>query len=208
MTTPRQDAIAALLLACAPTGGGIDASPEQDAAIEGLAKALSELAPDPDPRPVIDKIAGRWRLVYGSFKLDRQTTLFRLSFGKLPKTAITVSDVFQEVRADGTQYDNPVEFTFAEGPAKGLVGVQRTCGHFTHHPELAARLDITFTAARYGPKHEADRERWSAALGEAAADADAELSFGGWSDILYLDDDIRLMRGNAGNLYVLVKEGA
>ena len=89
-----------------------------------------------------------------------------------------------------------------------MVGVQRTCGHFTNHPELAARLDITFTAARYGPKHEADRARWSDALGEAAADADAEVSFGGWSDILYLDDDIRLMRGNAGNLYVLVKEDA
>ena len=206
MTATRDAAKAALLAACAPTGGGIDASPEQDAAIEALAVDLSGLASDADPQPVIDKIAGRWRLVYGSFKLERETTLFRLSFGKLPKTAITVNNVFQEVKADGSQYDNPVEFTFADGPAKGLVGVQRTCGHFALNPEMPARLDITFTAARYGPKYEADRARWQAALGEVAAVADAEVSFGGWSDILYLDDDTRLMRGNAGNLYVLVRE--
>lgn len=127
-----------------------------------------------------------------------------MSFGKLAKIDISVTDVFQEVTADGLQYDNPVEFRFADG----LVGVQRTCGHFVVNDTQSNRLDITFTAARFEPKDKAtDAQRWRDALGvHDSADAEVAVNFTGWSDVLYLDDELRLMRGNMGNLYVLWRE--
>ncbi|WP_082209750.1 MULTISPECIES: PAP/fibrillin family protein [unclassified Fischerella] len=35
---------------------------------------------------------------------------------------------------------------------------------------------------------------------------ESTLSFSGWVDITYLDDNLRLVRGNQRNLYVLVRD--
>ena len=198
------DVRTALIDAALPTGGGLDATPAQDVEVERLAAVLEHASAPVDVAAQRSLLAGRWKLLYGGFKLERETTLARLSFGKLPKIDIRITDVFQEVTADGEQYDNPVEFTFGDG----LVGVQRTCGHFTVCESQSDRLEITFTGARFEPKDPfLDVRRWNAALGvHDRAEADVAVAFAGWSDVLYLDDELRLMRGNAGNLYVLWRE--
>jgi hypothetical protein len=106
--------------------------------IQALAAALEPMNPTAAPAAGgLALLAGRWQLLYSTFPLERQATLRRLSFAKLPDVEVTVTGIFQEVRADGSLYDNVVEFRHGD-----LRGAQRTHGTFTAEPPR--RLQIHF----------------------------------------------------------------
>jgi len=174
-------------------------TPEEEARIQALASDIEPLNPNPDGS--FDKIAGRWRLLYSSFRLERQATLRRLSFAKLPDIEVTVTGIYQEIAADGSQYNNLVEFHLGD-----LQGVQETHGSFTTAPPH--RLNISFSRASvYAADAAMQESDFRARLGvDSGARLSADVSFDGWSDITYVDDSLRLMRGNLGNLYVIVRD--
>lgn len=177
------------------------ATPEEEQRIQALAAQLEPL--NPTPSPAVDGLgllAGRWQLLYSTFPLERQATLRRLSFAKLPDVEVTVTGIFQEASADGSTYDNVVAFEHGT-----LRGAQRTHGTFV--AEAPRRLQIHFHWASVEAVAPAlDEAGLRAALGVGPdARLRADVSFDGWSDVTYLDGELRLMRGNVGNLYVLVR---
>ncbi len=202
MTT---NAKAELLALSATTDAGFESGKDADiiARIKTLAAEVEATNPTPDPSAHLAKMNGRWKLLYSSFGLERDTNLRRISFGTLPRDAkIRVSEIFQQVDAATGQYDNQVEFT-----AGDAAGVHITRGQFTPDAADKKRLSITFTANAALPRGTtATAEQLRAALDVGSDDKlEAPLKFTGWSDVTYLDENTRLMRGNAGNLYVLVR---
>jgi len=149
-------------------------------AIQRLAAELEAANPTPSPAHAADLLHGRWRLLYSSFGLQRDATLARLSFNALPKTAVRVTDLWQEVDPATGLYDNIVDHA---------AGSVVTVGKFS--PASDHRLDVLFTDI--------------IATGEGAARAVIDNSKipALWSDVTYLDGDFRLNRGGYGNLYVL-----
>jgi hypothetical protein len=187
----------------AATDMRFDATKDEEATIKSLAAEVEKLNPTPEPARRADLLDGRWRLLYSSFRLTRETTLARLSFNKLPDTTVRVEGIWQEVGTAGGHYNNLVYFA-----AAGLRGVQGTKGRFT--PSNGTRLAIEFYRADARPAESAvSLERFAAALGTEPERLDAPLEAPGlWSDVVYLDADLRLNRGAYGNLYVLVRDPA
>jgi len=162
----------------AATELGFEAGGEAVERIKTLAAALEALNPTPNPASAADLLRGRWRLLYSSFGLHRDTTLSRLSFNLLPKTPIHVVEIHQEVDPETGLYDNAVGYG---------DGVQVTLGHY--QPAGEHRLDVKFTHAQ--------------ATGHARVDITNAKIPPLHSDVTYLDGDFRLNRGGYGNLYVL-----
>lgn len=162
----------------AATEAGFEAGGEAVERIKALAAELEAANPTPNPAAAADLMRGRWRLLYSSFGLHRDTTLSRLSFNLLPKTPIRVTEIFQEVDPATGLYDNAVGY---EG------GMQVTLGHY--FPASEHRLDVKFTHAQ--------------ATGHDRVDITNAKIPPLHSDVTYLDGDFRLNRGGYGNLYVL-----
>ncbi len=194
---------AALLKLSASTDAGFESGKDADiiARIKSLAAEVEAATPTPQPHTQLALMDGRWKLLYSSFGLERDTNLRRISFGTLPRDAkITVTEIFQVVNHTTGQYDNHVEFT-----AHHAKGLHITHGVFTPDPANEKRLSITFTANEAVSRGGDDAALRDALDLKPDEKLSAALKFTGWSDITYLDADTRLMRGNAGNLYVLAR---
>lgn len=190
----------------ARTDVGFDSDDAAVARIKALAAEVEALNPTQAPNTRADLLDGRWKLLYSSFGLERDTNLRRLSFATLPRAPITVTAVYQEVGTASGQYDNVVAFTIADGSR----GWHRTRGVFKPAPDDDKRILIDFTSNLAHPDDATlAEEAWRARLGVAAdepIEAPIKAPPGLYSDITYLDADLRLMRGNIGNLYVLVPD--
>lgn len=164
----------------AETDAGFEAGGEAVEAIKRLAAELEAANPTPIPARADALLKGRWRLLYSSFGLQRETTLARLSFNALPKTPVRVAGLWQEVDPATGLYDNIVDHE---------EGSVVTLGRFTPASEM--RLDVVFT------------DMLATGLGAARVSIDNSKIPPLWSDVTYLDEGFRLNRGGFGNLYVL-----
>lgn len=181
---------------------GFNNTPTVKQEIETLAEKVEALNPTTEPTNHLELIQGRWRLLYSTFGLERETTLQRLSFGKLPNVNVSVTGIFQEIYLTGQQYNNLIEFTVVSG-VDGIVLVQ---GRYT--VEDAKRLNIDFleTSAKSANNHLSE-STFREALGvDNELALKSTLTFSGWSDITFVDENLRLMRGNQKNLYVLIRD--
>jgi hypothetical protein len=190
----------------ARTDAGFESDDAAVARIKTLAAQVEALNPTPAPNRRADLLDGRWKLLYSSFGLERDTNLRRLSFATLPRAPISVTAIYQEVGTASGQYDNVVGFTTADGTR----GWHRTRGVFKPAPDDDNRILIDFISNLAHPEDASIGEgAWRARLGvteEEAIEAPIKAPPGLYSDITYLDADLRLMRGNIGNLYVLVPD--
>ncbi len=170
--------------------------------IETLAQKLESLNPTNEPTNHIAMIQGRWRLLYSTFGLERETTLQRLSFGKLPNVSIRVTGIFQEIYALNQQYNNLIEFTVGSSVG-GTVLVQ---GRYIIGDSKRLNIDFLKTSVNSASSDLSD-SAFREVLGvDHKSPLEAPLSFNGWSDIIFLDETLRLMRGNQNNLYVLLRD--
>lgn len=181
---------------------GFNLTPDTKQQIESLASQVEELNPTLEPTSQMQLVEGRWQLLYSTFGLERETTLQRLAFGKLPNVVVNVTGIFQEIYTDGQQYNNLIEFTAPSG-VKGIVRVKAR-----YTLEGSRRLNVDFLETSVTS---ANNNLSEAALREALGVDDdspltSTLSFNGWSDVTYLDEELRLMRGNNQNLYVLLRD--
>jgi hypothetical protein len=156
------------------------AGPEHKPEIERLAEALAAENPTAAPAHASAMLQGRWRLLYSTLRLEPETTLARLSFNTLPKTPVRTGEVLQEIDPARGAYDNIVVHD---------RGALVTLGEY--RPSSDNRLDVRFTELL--------------AVGEAATRVPIDNAKIPplWSDVIYLDEDLRLNRGGFGNLYVL-----
>ena len=164
----------------AATDVGFDAGGDAVDLIARLAGKLEAVNPTQKTTTAANLLKGRWRLLYSSFGLQRDTTLARLSFNALPKTPVHVTQLWQEVDPVTGLYDNIVDHE---------AGSVVTLGRFT--PASDIRLDVVFT------------EIIAQGLSSARAPIDNSKIPPLYSDVTYLDNDFRLNRGSFGSLYVL-----
>ncbi len=170
--------------------------------IETLAASLETLNPTNEPTNKMDLVQGRWRLLYSTFGLERETTLQRLSFGKLPNVKVNVTGIFQEVDTVAHGYNNLIEFT----AASGVHGTALVLGSYTVESSQRLNVDFWGTSVKSSGNNLSDSALRHALGIDSNSPLKSDLSFNGWVDITYLDDNFRLVRGNQKNLYVLLRE--
>lgn len=204
-----------LLELCRKTDGGYRTAnvPWLDR-IRELMEALAGLSPEPEPL-ASPRIDGRWRAEFASFGIKaeegqgirRESDLMFNSFGKLPSAPIRVTDMYQDIdRATGA-YNNVVNF---EIPGSDLHGRLVTVGRFAIHADEPRRAVVSFFEVFAEPAEAGvDEAAFRAALG-IAPDAKLRAEFRPprvHSDVVYLDDEMRINIGSVGGNYVLSQTG-
>lgn len=189
---------AELLAAIAPLNRGINATPNDSLVVEAAATRLEERNPTPAPL-TSDRLAGNWRLLY-------TTSRELLNINRIPLASL--GPIYQCIRLSENRIYNLAEVI---GPPllsglvtvaarlepistrrvnvrfeRGVFGLQGLLGYqspnqfidllqMNHHLSLLKGVDFTINSERQA----------------------------GWLEITYLDDDLRIGRGNQGNLFVL-----
>lgn len=191
---------AALLELIAGKNRGLLAGDRDRTAIMAAIAQLEDRNPTPRPVEAAELLNGDWRLIYttsrGILSID-QFPLFKLG------------QVYQCIRVQGNRVYNIAE-VYGLPLLEGIVSV---AAGFTAVSER--RVDVKFERSILGlqrlvnyqsPAEYIQRIESGAkftAIDFSIADREQQ----GWLDITYLDEDLRLGRGNEGNVFVLTKVG-
>ncbi|NJL23638.1 MAG: fibrillin [Leptolyngbyaceae cyanobacterium SM1_3_5] len=188
----------ALLEAIAGKNRGLLATPTDQQAILAKIAALEDRNPTPQPLSAIDKLDGNWRLLYTTsrdlLRID-QVPLLKLGqiyqFIRAPEariyniaevTGLPYLECLVSVAARFTPVnDRRVQVKFE----RSIIGLQRLVG-YQSPDEFVQQIESgqKFTAVDFN-----------------IGDRDQQ----GWLDVTYLDDDLRIGRGNEGSVFVLTK---
>ena len=193
---------AELLSAIAGKNRGISAT---DLDQQTILAAITELeSTNPHPQPLteaIDLLAGNWKLIY-------TTSQSLLGIDKFP--LLDLGDIYQCIRPATSSVYNIAEVSSFLPGLSGLVAI---IAGFT--PTSAARVNVAFnrslislqglmnystpgsliTAIESGQKFTAIDLKINRQNKEPA-----------WLEVTYLDDNLRIGRGNEGNVFVLTKD--
>lgn len=189
---------ATLLETIAGKNRGISATAADKQAILSAVAQLEDRNPTPHPVEALDKLNGNWRLLY-------TTSQDLLQIDRLP--FLKLGQIYQYVQAQAARIYNIAEVSglpYLEGLVsvaarfeplserrvkvnfeRGIVGLQRLInyqspGFFVQQIESGQK----FTAIDFNITNREQK---------------------GWLDITYLDDDLRIGRGNEGSIFVLTK---
>lgn len=187
------------------------ASEEDKDQLRGLCDELCQYTPCPEPINNQHVSEGVWLTRFASFgakhsdsqPLQHDTSLMLLSFGNLPKVPVRVTSMHQEIEESSAAYNNIVFIQNPSGDAKAVVVMD---GVYTGDEENLQRYSVAFTGVRL---ESADDSSDEAALRQAfGIDADVPLKKEFrppklHSDIVYVDDDMRINYGGLGGFYVL-----
>lgn len=204
-----------LLALCRKTDGGFKTS--NAPWLDRIRELMGELAAiNPLPAPMLsEEIDGRWKAEFASFGIKpqegqgirRESDLMFNSFGKLPSAAINVTDIYQDIDRDSGAYNNLIEFDI---PGSDIRGELITVGRFRPDDENPLRAVVEFFEVVTRPRDSAVSEaEFRAALGvDASVPLQAEFRPPRLhSDIVFLDNDLRVNIGSVGGNYVLSQTG-
>jgi len=185
-----------LLAAIASTNRGILASSEQQSVIQAAATRLEEQNPNPSPTASGDLLDGDWRLLY-------TTSTELLGIDRFP--LLDLGQIYQCIRLEGSRVYNIAE---TQSPL-GLNGLVSVVAKFDVASER--RLNVSFERAVFGLQSLAGYSNPSAWIeildsGKRLPAVDIKIQpreRPGWIDVTYLDQELRINRGNAGSLFVL-----
>ncbi|KOR35397.1 MULTISPECIES: PAP/fibrillin family protein [Planktothricoides] len=189
----------ALLEAIADKNRGLQATTAQKEAIQ---TAISQLElSNPHPRPVqrLDLLDGDWRLVY-------TTSRELLNIDRLPLAKL--GNIYQCVRSKEAKIYNIAEL---DG-LPYLAAIVCVSARFT--PESSTRVQVKFERNITGfqgligyqsPAQLIDEIAAGQSYKYKAIDFQINSTRQGWVEITYLDRDLRIGRGNEGNVFVLTK---
>jgi hypothetical protein len=170
-------------------------------ALDDLIERLTTESPAPALGKVFQQIAGFWECVFTSSR-------FVLDLDKLP--GLTLSGVYQSVAIDDElsgHYFNIAELTRG-GKVKSVCG---EVADIRPSPVGPGRIDVEYQwfyfAMRIISEYEGPRAI-AAALESNRLRRRMRIPFhrSGWQSILYLDNELRVVRGNQGGLFVLVRQ--
>lgn len=191
-----------LLTAIAGKNRGILAT-ESDR--QAILAAITELESfNPHPRPLttaVELLAGDWRLLYTSSKS-------LLGIDRLP--LLKLSDIYQCIRPASSQIYNLAEVSSLLPGVDGLVAI---VADFT--PVSESRVNVRFKRSLIGLQSligytTPDRTIAAIENGQKFTAIDLKIARQttepAWLEVTYLDDNLRIGRGNEGNVFVLSKE--
>jgi PAP_fibrillin len=189
---------AELLTAIAGKNRGLAATETQKSAILAAIAQLEGRNPTPRPLEVPQLLDGDWRLLY-------TTSRGILGFEQIP--FLQLGEVYQCVRTLEAKLYNIAEI---QGIPL-LEGIVSVGAQFK--PVSERRVMVTFDRSIIGLQrlidyqtpehfiHAIERGQRFAAIDFPITNREQQ----GWLDITYLDDDLRIGRGNEGSVFVLAK---
>jgi hypothetical protein len=125
-------------------------------------------------------------LLYSNFELQRRTTLAQLSLGTLPADPVEVVELYNEIDPRTGLYDNVIYILFEDGTPGTIVMAGR------YEAEDDQTIDIRYTdALLFGPGSPLRMPATGVRVDSLK------------TDVTYLDDGFRLVRGAYGSLYIL-----
>ncbi|NJM77664.1 MAG: fibrillin [Acaryochloridaceae cyanobacterium RU_4_10] len=166
--------------------------------IQAAIAQLEDRNPTRNPVEAVEWLEGNWRLLY-------TTSRELLGLGRFP--IVQLGQIYQCIRIRETQIYNIAEL---QG-IPFLEGIVTVCAQFT--PITEQRVQVQFQRSVIGlqrvvgyqsPTQWIDRLNTHTKLMAIDFTIDAQRQ-PGWLDITYLDRDLRIGRGNEGNLFVLTK---
>jgi hypothetical protein len=188
----------ALLEAIAGKNRGLLATETDRLTILAAAAQLEDRNPTPRPLEAPDKLDGNWRLLY-------TTSQGLLGLDRVP--LLKLGQIYQYIRAQEARIYNIAEI-YGLPLLEGIVSVG---ARFS--PLSERRVQVKFERSVIGLQRlmgyrsphqfvlEAEAGHRFSAIDFSIENRDQQ----GWLDITYLDDDLRIGRGNEGSLFVLTK---
>jgi PAP_fibrillin len=172
---------------------------------QAILAAIAELElRNPHPRPLttaIDLLAGNWRLLYTSSQS-------LLGIDRVP--LLNLGDIYQCIRPTTNSIYNIAEVASLVPGLNGLVAI---VAKFT--PVNESRVNVQFNRSLVGLQslmNYADPDRLIAAIENGQKFTAIDLPINrpadkdpAWLEVTYLDDTLRIGRGNEGNVFVLTK---
>ncbi len=189
---------AALLRAIAGKNRGLLATETEKLAISAAAAQLEDHNPTPRPVEAPDQLTGNWRLLY-------TTSRGLLGLDRLP--LLKLGEIYQYIQAKEARIYNIAEI-YGLPFLEGLVSVAAR-----FEPTSERRVQVRFERAIAGLQRLMGYQSSSHFVGlieakQKFAALDWQLDSRnqqGWLDITYLDEDLRIGRGNEGSLFILSK---
>ena len=203
---------------CAKT---IVGEPVSESLAVSIREEFEKLELESSHKNLIDNISyldGEWLMIYSTLpRFSHRIALKDLSANTLKSAEplIIVSSVTQVVRQKEPgvyYYDNRVTFLGGRMDVPPIMGKHTSRGYAKHNipdsTDTSVRLDEEFfeNEAQAVSPSQADGDEFNILFGYPVKDtivAAYPPNFKAWSDIVYLDEDLRLMRGSRGNLYIL-----
>ncbi|PSR17880.1 fibrillin [filamentous cyanobacterium CCP3] len=192
---------AELLDAVAGANRGINSGPSDRAAIQAAAATLEGRNPTPDPLQASDRLNGDWRLLY-------TTSRELLNIDRVPLASL--GPIYQSIRLAENRIYNIAE---VNGPPllSGLVAVAATL-----EPVSSQRVNVRFVRGVVGLRQALGYQSVAQFIERMQTTPKFSLLQGidfsinperqsGWLEVTYLDEDLRIGRGNQGSLFVLQK---
>lgn len=187
-----------LLEAIAGKNRGILASETDQQAILMMIAQLEDRNPTPQPLQATDRLNGNWRLLY-------TTSQGLLRIDQFP--LLQLGQIYQSIRAqDGILYN--IAEIYGVPFLEGIVSVVARFEAVSDR-----RVNVKFERSIIGlqrlvnyasPDHfirQIEAGQKFAAIDFSITNREQR----GWLEITYLDDDMRIGRGNEGNVFVLTK---
>ncbi|QKQ76755.1 PAP/fibrillin family protein [Nostoc sp. TCL240-02] len=189
---------AALMDAIAGTNRGLLATEAQKQAILAAIANLEDFNPTPHPVEAGNLLDGNWRLLYTTSKA--LLNLDRLPFCKL-------GQIYQCIRVETTSVYNIAEI-YGLPYLEGLISIAAK-----FEPVSGRRVQVKFERSIIGLQRlieynspgtfiqQIEEGRKFPAI-DVAINSDKQQ---GWLDITYIDNDLRIGRGNEGSVFILSK---
>jgi hypothetical protein len=189
---------AALIDAIAGTNRGLLATEVQKQAILAAIANLEDFNPTPHPVEASNLLDGNWRLLYTTSKA-------LLNLDRLPLCKL--GQIYQYIRVETTSIYNIAEI-YGLPYLEGLVSIAAK-----FEPVSGRRVQVKFERSIIGLQRlieynspvtfiqQIEAGRKFPAI-DVAINSDKQQ---GWLDITYIDNDLRIGRGNEGSVFILSK---
>ncbi len=188
---------AELMDAIAGRNRGLLATEQDKQAILIAIAQLEDRNPTPRPVEAYDLLDGNWRLLY-------TTSKSLLNIDALP--LLKLGQIYQCIRAKTASVYNIAE-VYGLPYLEGLVSVAAR-----FEPLSQQRIQVKFERSIFGLQRLIGYQSPADFIQQiemgkkfAAIDISVNRDQQGWLDITYLDDNLRIGRGNEGSVYVLTK---
>jgi hypothetical protein len=190
------NAKANLYQAIAPVQRGLQLDEAQRRAIFSAVAYLEEINPTPEPTAAPDLLSGDWRLLF-------TTSQSLLGFERIP--GLKLGQIYQCIRAAETKIYNVAELNTWIG-LNGLVSVSASFSVVS-----VKRVKVNFERTIAGlksllPYQNIDLFIQLLATEKKLPGLDLKITNReqrGWLETTYLDQDLRIGRGNEGSLFIL-----
>jgi len=178
--------------------------------LKSMLDELTAMTPVPEPIHHQDKVEGVWESLFTSFgakhsddqPMKHTTSLAVQSFGNFPMVPVHVEQITQEILSETQAYNNVVFVQNEDRSANAVIVVE---GNYSEDPEDPKRFLVKFTAVSLNG---ADGQSDAQLREQFGLDADEPLRKefrppALHSDVMYLDEDVRIMYGKLGGFYLL-----